>query len=87
MPERRVTNPGEEPHENRFLKFARKTFSLKEQAEKKQLQRNLVEQRYPAYANLSRIRLEDYLTNLFREQQFNLNIRKVLTTIGIHELC
>lgn len=78
MPERRVTNPhtGEEPHESRFLKFTRKTFSIKERAEQKQLQQELVQQRYPAYADLPRERLEGYLKNLFREQQFNLNIRK-----------
>ena len=89
MPERRVTSPHtrEEPHESRFLKFTRKTFSLKERAERKQLQRELVEQRYPAYADLSRERLEGYLKNLFREQQFDLNIRKARAAVGIRELC
>ena len=89
MPERKVTSPHtqEEPHESRFLKFTKKTFSLKERAEQKQLQRELVEQRYPAYADLPRERLEDYLKNFFREQQFNLNIRKARTVIGIRELC
>lgn len=89
MPERRATSlhTQEEPHESRFLKFTKKTFSLKERAEQKQLQRELVEQRYPAYADLPRERLEGYLKNFFREQQFDLNIRKARTAKPLTEAC